>query len=737
MRGELRAMLQWREVDFQERCTYIVKDQPCEMLTRPDVPRAQASLPRNLAFRCNSNHKVVAVLSREYIPSGTRFGPLVGEVYTKENVPKNADRKHFWRIYSPGGELHHFIDARDPCRSNWMHYVNPTPDAPAQNLVACQNGLEIYFYTLKPIVTGAELLVWYNYEFAERLQCPLPRELAEELEHDGIRKSTAEAPTTPGPQPPQGGSAANPNLTAKLTKKKEEEEGDEDESVDLEALDRGLPPSPSGCRRVALRGQLPQDVKQWPLGFSPFPNAPGKEGAPEKSSPPCQRAASPRNQPVFNCCPYGPTTSLCKELQRCLSSLYPSSPLYLPTGHLPQPYLYACGPIPAHYPRFVLPPPAAPFLPAPPMSRVGEVPPLGLPSPEPQVYDRARGDGTSPSPGLYATVLPHGKQEAHELRKPQDVLISLQSGAFSSPGLDYGPKQYSSPAGGTSYTSEVQQQKPTSLLAQPPEAINLSTPKCCPPAGRLGTTPVPYPLKKQNGKIKYECNICAKSFGQLSNLKVHLRVHSGERPFQCHICKKCFTQLAHLQKHHLVHTGEKPHECLVCHKRFSSTSNLKTHLRLHSGERPYQCRLCRCRFTQYVHLKLHKRLHECKRPHRCPSCPKTYIHPFSLALHRRGYCPLAPGAAGPPAQLGHFNAMIDHFDFSLDAERLEGEGADPARAPGLLENLILRELGSGSRGQLPRDKGPCLPGLHKQLPLLPLPHYSVSVKQEDFPLKLA
>ncbi|KAM9116487.1 tissue-resident T-cell transcription regulator protein ZNF683 isoform 2-T6 [Pangshura tecta] len=614
-----------------------------------------------------------------------------------------------------------------------MRYVNPTPDAPAQNLVACQNGLEIYFYTLKPIVTGAELLVWYSHEFAERLQCPLPGKLAEELEHDGLWKSTAEAPTTPGSQPPHGGSAADPNVTAKLTKNKEAAEGDEDESVDVEALDRG----PAGCRRMALRGPLPQEAKQWSLGLSPCPNAPGEEGAPEKSSPPRQSAASPRNQPVLNCCPYGPTTSLCKELQRCLSSLYPSCPLYLPTGHLPQPYLYACGTIPGHYPRLALPPYAGPFLPAPPMSRVGEVPPLGLPSQEPQVYVRAQGDGTSPSPGLYTTVLPHGKQEAHELRKPQDVLISLQSGAFSFPGLDFGPKQYSSPAGGTSYTSEVQQQKPTSLLAHPLEALNLSTPKFCPPAGHLGTTPVPYPLKKQNGKIKYECNICAKSFGQLSNLKVHLRVHSGERPFQCHICKKCFTQLAHLQKHHLVHTGEKPHECLVCHKRFSSTSNLKTHLRLHSGERPYQCRLCHCRFTQYVHLKLHKRLHERKRPHRCPSCPKTYIHPFSLALHRRGYCPLAPGAAGPPPQLSHFNAMIDHFDFSLDTERLEREGADPARTPGLLENLILRELETGRRGQLPRDKGPCSPGLRKQLPLLPLPHYSVSVKQEAFPLQPA
>ncbi|XP_038233926.1 tissue-resident T-cell transcription regulator protein ZNF683 isoform X1 [Dermochelys coriacea] len=725
MKGELRVMLHWREADFQERCTYIVKDQPCEMLTHPDFPRAQASLPRNLAFRRNSNHNVVAVLSREYIPAGTRFGPLVGEVYTKENVPKNTDRKHFWRIYAPGGKLHHFIDAHDPRRSNWMRYINPTPDAPAQNLVACQNGLEIYFYTLKPIVTGAELLVWYSHEFAERLQCPLPGK----LEHDGLQKSTAGAPATPGPQPPQGGSATNPNLTAKPTQSKEAEEGDEDESIDVEVLDRGVPPSPAGYRRTVLSGQLPQEVKLWPLGRSPFPSAPGKEGGAEK---PSQRAASPRNQPVLGCCPYGPTTSLCKELQCCLSSLYPSCPLYLPTGHLPQPYLHACGTIPAHSPGFVLPPHAVPFLPVPPLSKAREVPPLGLPSQEQQVYARAWGDRTSPYPGLYATVLPHGKQEAHELRKPQDVLIALQSGVFSFPGLDYGPKQYLSPAGGTSYTSEVQQQKPTSLLAHPLEAINLSMPKFCPLSGRLGTTPMPYPLKKQNGKIKYECNICAKSFGQLSNLKVHLRVHSGERPFQCHICKKCFTQLAHLQKHHLVHTGEKPHECLVCHKRFSSTSNLKTHLRLHSGERPYQCPLCQGRFTQYVHLKLHQRLHERTRPHRCPTCPKTYIHPFSLALHRRGYCPLAPGAAGPPSRLGHFNAMIDRFDFSLDTERLQGEGD-----PGLLENLILREMETGRRGQLPRDKGPCSPGLHKPLPLLPLPHYSVSVKQEGFPLQPA
>lgn len=61
-----------------------------------------------------------------------------------------------------------------------MRYVNPARSVEEQNLVACQTGLDIFFYTIKPLQAGQQLLVWYSPEFAQRCNYPHLGQLAVE-----------------------------------------------------------------------------------------------------------------------------------------------------------------------------------------------------------------------------------------------------------------------------------------------------------------------------------------------------------------------------------------------------------------------------------------------------------------------------------------------------------------------------------------------------------------------------
>ncbi|XP_071052678.1 PR domain zinc finger protein 1 isoform X2 [Onthophagus taurus] len=676
-----------REEEFELHTTYIVPDLPVE----PGTPnRAEATLPRNLVLKpSQALSDAQGVWSTSFIPMGTRFGPLVGEIYAKDSVPATANRKYFWRIYKDN-ELYYYIDGYDTTKANWMRFVNPAYSSEAQNLIACQYKMNIYFYTIKPILPNQELLVWYCREFAERLNYPLTGEQMLQRIRQQVQQSNTEAitvsTTDSGKEPyehqltPTDGSVrsdegyhSNGYHDDAFTPPEDSSDSDSENNYVLDfsqkpketAVIKQSPQSPevqkNEYRKVKIKiskaylytsknsesdHELEKDtVIQQPevvlpeLGNVVVQN-PNATTVIVSDSPPLEvpngnkpyYESEVKNQMISRYTP--PSSSILENIllrnrndsnnndnsqRQPNATPPPSSPTEMAYSYKKS---HRYGAVPCS-------PDSSSNLPIQNSFSPNPMKPL---SPIPRYIEN------------YGHIQPTGYYNLFP--SPTGIVHSTIT---SAPTTTYSPPITSnynhqtnlmintSHIGGnhllTPLTPLQHVRQPSNGCKSPDNNCTLSPTSPNSSNGSRGYRSLPYPLKKKDGKMHYECNVCCKTFGQLSNLKVHLRTHSGERPFKCNVCTKSFTQLAHLQKHHLVHTGERPHECTICKKRFSSTSNLKTHLRLHSGQKPYACDFCPAKFTQFVHLKLHKRLHTNERPYICQECGKNYISASGLRTH--------------------------------------------------------------------------------------------------------
>ncbi|KAI4471598.1 transcriptional repressor ctcfl-related [Holotrichia oblita] len=138
-------------------------------------------------------------------------------------------------------------------------------------------------------------------------------------------------------------------------------------------------------------------------------------------------------------------------------------------------------------------------------------------------------------------------------------------------------------------------------------------------------------------ELKYQCEVCKKSYPSLYNLQRHMPIHEKNTLFSksnlCEWCGKHFREKTTLTNHIKMHLGYKPFKCSYCDKVFSRKGYVVLHERTHSGEKPYVCDHCGKRFNQPTPLKTHMRCHTGERPYSCHLCNDSFMSKSALNSH--------------------------------------------------------------------------------------------------------
>ncbi|XP_045600667.2 zinc finger protein 91 isoform X2 [Procambarus clarkii] len=140
--------------------------------------------------------------------------------------------------------------------------------------------------------------------------------------------------------------------------------------------------------------------------------------------------------------------------------------------------------------------------------------------------------------------------------------------------------------------------------------------------------------------IRYQCNLCEKSFVERHRYDDHMITHSSEKAFTCHICQKQFKRQRPLNDHLVrAHSDGQP-VCNYCRQTFRTQQELDLHKRKHRKEFP--CTACGHVYTSKEAHMNHVMVHHSEVNHSCHICGQSFVKQVNLKSHLITHCSNTP-----------------------------------------------------------------------------------------------